>query len=147
MNGLAIRENRGEHVRKRLGQGGNQSHSDHCSVRPYSRSVNEYASTEKNAPRRRWLGAVSLVFGALGILVIGGAIIWTLVSGAGGFAIMGIMPIAGPALLVTMIIGLAFGCAGVAFSKPRGVAITGLIFSATPLVMVLVVFAIESFAR
>lgn len=90
--------------------------------------------------RRPIVALVALVFGILTALTLIGAGIWVavLVPEAGGFALMGVLPIMGPVIGALGALGVIFGIIALFRRTARGLAVTGLCLSLTPVIAILI---------
>lgn len=96
--------------------------------------------------RHRRLGIAALVLGALTTLalVVAVVVIATDVShGAGGFALMGWLPIFGPIVGGLTVSGIALGIPAVALTRPRTNAVVGLSLSVLPVFAFAVVLVVS----
>lgn len=83
----------------------------------------------------------ALVVGAATVVALIIMFVWIAVSmagGAGGFAIMSVLPILGPVVLALGILGTVLGILAVARQDSRRLGIIGLLCSVTPVLVWLI---------
>lgn len=91
------------------------------------------------------VGVFAVVAGGLTLTALIVTFIWIsamMAGGAGGFAIMGVMPIMGPIVLVLGIIGVIFSVVAIVRKTSTRLGVIGLLMSAAPIVVGLILLVV-----
>lgn len=91
------------------------------------------------------MGIAAACVGGLTLAAIIVTFIWVAIlmtDGAGGFAIMSVMPIMGPTVLILGIVGVILSLAVIAQKNFRRLGIAGLLLSATPILAWLILLVV-----
>lgn len=94
---------------------------------------------------QRALGLSAVAFGVLTLVALVVTLVWIavmLAQGAGGFSIMGVLPIMGPIVVVLAIVGAIIGISAIVSGRARRLGTIGLVLSATPVLVLAVTFVV-----